>query len=112
VEISHGFRNSSDSLAKFIAIRLASPFVSSLPADRRPGSRLWITPPSRVDTLEEWGLDLQERLDGESQYGVLAETKRPSFEFCLWKRISRIRRQRGSLLAVMNANREQFNQRL
>jgi hypothetical protein len=48
-----------------------------------------------------------ERLDGESQFGVLAETKRPPFRILPLETDKQNSTPRGSLLAVMNANREQ-----
>jgi hypothetical protein len=47
------------------------------------------------------------RLYGESQFGVLAETKGPSFRVLPLETDKQNSTPRGSLLAVMNANREQ-----
>jgi hypothetical protein len=47
------------------------------------------------------------RLYGESQFGVLAETKGPSFRVLPLETDKQNSTPGGSLLAVMNANREQ-----
>jgi hypothetical protein len=52
-----------------------------------------------------------QRLDGESQFGVLAEPKRPSLRILPSETDEQNSTPRESLLAVMTANREQFNQR-
>jgi hypothetical protein len=48
----------------------------------------------------------------KASFGVLAETKRPPFEFLSLETDTLNSTPRGSLLAVMNADHEQFNQRL
>jgi hypothetical protein len=48
-----------------------------------------------------------ERPDGESQFGVLAETKRPSFRVLPLETDQQNSTPRGSLLAFMTANSEQ-----
>jgi hypothetical protein len=47
----------------------------------------------------------------KSQFGVLAEPKRPSLRVLPLETDKQTSTPRGSLLAVMTANREQFNQR-
>jgi hypothetical protein len=72
----------------------------------------WTTHSSRVDTRRQWCLHLRQRLNGESQYGVLAEPRRPSLRILPPETDKQHSTPRESLLAVMNANRGQFNQRL